>query len=137
MPPISNPFNFMPKKNSKAQEEEFGNPEFGARLARLRKEAGISQVQLAEMLRTTQSHISRYEKGQRRMHDELLAEAAKILGVTPNDILGVGPCKPVKPEVATLSRRLILRMKKIEALPRRAQDTVIGMLDLALKGATE
>ena len=125
----------MATKNAKNQETEFGNPEFGARLAKIRKEAGISQVQLAEMLGTTQSHISRYEKGQRRMHDELLADVAKILGVTPNDILGVGPCKPIKPDEATLSRRLIHRMKQIEALPRRAQDTVIIMLDLALKGA--
>ncbi len=133
----STSFPIMPKKTSKTQEIDFGNPEFGARLAKLRKQAGLSQIQLAELLGTTQSHVSRYEKGQRRMHDELLAQAAKILGVTPNDILGVGPCKPIKPDEATLSRRLILRMKRIEALPRRAQDTVIGMLDLALKGATE
>jgi transcriptional regulator with XRE-family HTH domain len=125
----------MPTKKLKEPPPELGNPEVGARLAKLRKEAGISQAQLAELLGTTQSHVSRFEKGQRRMYDDLLAETAKVLGVTPNDILGVGPCKPIKPEEATLSRRLIQRMKQIEALPRRSQDTVIGMIDLALKGA--
>ena len=122
-------------KTSKVEPIEFGNPEFGARLAKFRKEAGFSQVQLAEALSTTQAQVSRYEKGMRRMHDELLAQVAKLLNVTPNDILGVGPCKPIKPEEATLSRRLIHRMKQIEALPRRSQETVINMLDLALKGA--
>ena len=86
----------MPTKKLKELPPELGNPEVGARLAKFRKDAGISQAQLAEMLGTTQSHVSRFEKGQRRMYDDLLAETAKVLDVTPNDILGVGPCKPIK-----------------------------------------
>ena len=122
---------------AKKQEEEIfelGNAEFGARLAKLRKDAGMSQAELARRLSLTQSLISRFEQGQRRMYDDMLAATAKILGVTPNDILGIGPCKPVKPEEASLSKRLALRLKLVEAMPRRAQETVIDMLDLAIKG---
>ena len=122
---------------AKKQEEEIfelGNAEFGARLSKLRKDAGMSQAELARRLGLTQSLISRFEQGQRRMYDDMLAATAKILSVTPNDILGIGPCKPIKPEEASLSKRMALRLKLIEAMPRRAQETVLDMLDLAIKG---
>ena len=117
------------------EPEEFGNPEFGMRLAKFRKEAGLTQFQLAELLGTTQSLVSRYEKGQRRMYDDMLAATAKALRVTPNDILGIGPCKPAKHDDSSLTRRLVLQMKQIESLPRRAQEKVMASLELALKGA--
>jgi hypothetical protein len=31
------------------------------------------------------------------------------------------------------NRRLLRRLKQIETLPKKAQDTIIGMIDLALK----
>ena len=117
--------------------DDIGNPDLGARVARLRKAAGLSQLQLAEKLGVTQPLISRYEKGDRRMYDDLIMEMAKSLGVTPNDLLGVAPSKPIAPDVQSISRRMIKYLKKVEALPRRAQDKVITTLELALKGATD
>ena len=114
-------------------EIELGNALFGARLAKLRKEAGVTQVELARKLGLTQSIVSRFEKGQRRMYDDMIAATAKILGVTPNDILGVGPCKPIKPKEASLSRKMAKRLKIIESMPRRTQETVLDILDLAIK----
>jgi len=114
-------------------EIELGNALFGARLAKLRKEAGVTQVELAKKLGLTQSIVSRFEKGQRRMYDDMIAATAKILGVTPNDILGVGPCKPIKPEEASLSRKMAKRLKIIESMPRRTQEKVLDILDLAIK----
>jgi len=123
-------------KKAQAVELEAGNPEYGARLAQFRKAAGLSQLELGNRLGIAQSIISRYEKGERRLYDDVLAQAAKILEVTPNDILGVGACKPVAPETAALTKRLVRHLKKIESLPRRAQDKVIASIELALKGAT-
>ena len=68
------------------------------------------------------------------MYDDMLAEAAKLLGVTPNEILGVGASKLISPENVSLSRRLVKQMKKIESLPRRAQEKVITTLEIAIKG---
>lgn len=116
--------------------DDIGNPDLGARLAKLRKASGLSQLQLAEKLGVTQPLISRYEKGDRRMYDDLIIETAKALGVTPNDLLGVAPSKPIAPELQSVSRRMIKYLKKVEALPRRAQDKVIATIELALKGAT-
>ena len=127
----------MATKKKQAPEEEIfelGSAEFGARLTKLRKDAGITQAELARRLGLAQSLISRFEQGQRRMYDDMIAATAKILGVTPNDILGVGPCKPIKPEEASLSRKMVQRLKIIEAMPRRAQETVLDLLDLAIRG---
>ena len=116
-------------------ERANGNVEHGIRLAKFRKTAGISQQELAEWIGVAQPVISRYEKGQRKLYDDMLAELAKALGVTPNDILGIAPSKCVDTDASSLSKRMITRLKKIETLPRRAQDHLIGMLDMALKGA--
>ena len=115
-------------------ERANGNVEHGIRLAKFRKTAGISQQELAERIGVAQPVISRYEKGQRKLYDDMLAELAKALGVTPNDILGIAPSKCVDNQASSLSKRMVARLKKIEALPRRAQDHLIGMLDMALKG---
>ena len=129
-------FFFVTTRLQRDPNDEIGNPELGARLARLRKAAGLSQLQLAEKLGVSQPLISRYEKGDRRMYDDLLIETAKALGVTPNDVLGVTPSKPTSPDLQSVSRRMIKYLKKVESLPRRAQDKVIATLELALKGAT-
>jgi transcriptional regulator with XRE-family HTH domain len=117
------------------EERDSGNIEHGLRLSKLRKAAGFSQEELGQRIGVAQPVISRFEKGQRKMYDDILTELAQALDVTPNDILGISPCKPIKTDEASISRRLTQRMKQIEALPRRAQDKVIATLELALKGA--
>lgn len=122
-------------KRAIEEERDSGNIEHGLRLAKIRKTAGLSQDELAERIGASQPVISRFEKGQRKMYDDILTALAEALDVTPNDILGIEPCKPVKTDESNLSRRLVQRMKQIEGLPRRAQDKVMATLELALKGA--
>jgi transcriptional regulator with XRE-family HTH domain len=117
------------------EERDSGNIEHGLRLAKIRKAAGLNQEELGIRIGVDQSVISRFEKGQRKMYDDILTELAQALEVTPNDILGIAPCKPIKTEEASISRRLVQHMKQIESLPRRAQDKVMASLELALKGA--
>lgn len=49
-----------------------------ARLKQARMESGLSQVQVAKSLDTTQSHISKAESGQRRLDVIQLKEFAKL-----------------------------------------------------------
>ena len=54
----------------------------GARIAALRKAAGMSQVQLAQMLKISASAVGMYEQGRREPSVELLVAMADIFGVS-------------------------------------------------------
>ena len=61
----------------------------GQRLAKVRREKGVTQVEMAKCLKTSQSMYSRYERGDLRLHADTVMRIAKVLGVTPNEVLGV------------------------------------------------
>jgi len=52
---------------------------FRARLRQARKDAGLTQVKLAERLRKPQSYVSKYESGERRLDVLELLEVLKVL----------------------------------------------------------
>ena len=54
----------------------------GARIAALRKTAGMSQVQLAKALKISASAVGMYEQGRREPSVELLVAMADIFGVS-------------------------------------------------------
>ena len=54
----------------------------GPRVAALRKAAGISQSELAKMLKISPSAVGMYEQGRREPALDILAEMANIFGVT-------------------------------------------------------
>lgn len=60
----------------------------GARIRAARRDAGLSQGQLAEKLATTQSAISLYEAGQRSVGIDLLLSVARILNRPLHYFLG-------------------------------------------------
>jgi transcriptional regulator with XRE-family HTH domain len=115
------------KHPSPAAEETFGQ-----RLARLRKAAGLSQVQLAEHLDTTQTLISEYEHDNRRVHAARLSTIAHLLQVSVDELLGH---KSSKANGAS-SLKLVRRLKAIEALPPQRQKFVLQTLDALLRDST-
>ena len=54
----------------------------GARIAVLRRAAGLSQGELAQQLQVSASAIGMYEQGRREPSAELLVSMARIFGVT-------------------------------------------------------
>ena len=61
----------------------------GENIKKFRKECGLSQQQLAELVKIHQSNVSRWEKDISRPDYETLIKLAEVLGVTINDILDV------------------------------------------------
>ena len=112
---------------------ERGTTAIADRLAQLRRDCGITQVELARKLKTKQSLISRYESGELRIHAELLLKLSKILGVTPNDILGVNP-KETKTN-GKIPRRFLSRLKDVHTLSKRDQDTLAQTMDALITTA--
>jgi len=112
---------------------ERGTKAIAQRVAKLRQDCGITQVEMAKTLKTTQSIVSRYERGELRIHAELLLKLARIFRVTPNDILGVS-----KKDTTTngkIPRRFLSRLRDVRLLSKRDQDTLAQTMDAIIKTA--
>ena len=59
----------------------------GARIAALRREAGLSQAQLASMLGISPSAMGMYEQGRREPSLQLLGELARVLKVSTDYLI--------------------------------------------------
>lgn len=106
----------------------------GARLARLRRDKGITQIELAERLGLTQSVVSDYERDVLRLNSELIVQLIEILGVSADELLGVAKAStsgaPIK------NRRLYRQLQNIEKLPKRDQQALLRTIDAFLAKAS-
>lgn len=59
----------------------------GPRIAILRKERGLSQSELAQLLKISPSAVGMYEQGRREPAAQLLVEMAEIFGVSTDYLL--------------------------------------------------
>ena len=109
---------------------DLGKETIGERVARIRKHRGFTQNELADQMGIIQKLISDYERGRIRPHPEMLARFALALEVSTDELVGL---KKIKTSKTITNRRLLRRLKQIEAMPKKAQDTIIDMIDLALK----
>ena len=66
-------------------------PTFGARLAELRKAAGLTQVELAEAIGSSQRMVAYYESTDDYPIARLLRHLSRALGVTTDELLGLTP----------------------------------------------
>lgn len=63
--------------------------DFGQRLKELRKNAGLTQKQLAEKIWVTKATVSYYELSERTPSPEILVKIAKTFHVTTDYLLGL------------------------------------------------
>lgn len=124
----------MPKK-SKPKSASSGQETLGQRLARIRKEQGFTQQQLAERTGLIQVLISDYEHGKLRLTAEMAVRFADVLGVTTDDLLRG------KKGAATSRRqpslKLLRRMEQIENLSPYRQRALLTTIDGFLAAATQ
>jgi transcriptional regulator with XRE-family HTH domain len=104
---------------------------FGERLAALRKERGITQVQLAETLGVSQQAITAYEGGQRRVPISTLPLLAETLDISIEELIGT-PAKRSARKRGPASK-LQQQLERINALPKAQQRFVMQMLDTVLQ----
>jgi transcriptional regulator with XRE-family HTH domain len=104
---------------------------FGERLAALRKDQGLTQVQLAELLEVSQQAITAYENGQRRVPISALPLLARTLGVTVETLIG----EHAKTGKRGPAPKLQQQLEQVSQLPKAQQKFVSQMLDTVLQQA--
>ena len=99
----------------------------GARIAQLRKDAGLSQQSVADTLGLAQQSYAHYEVGRVRMPVSLVPQIAQLFGVSTDELLGTrGTDKAGKRGPAPLVQRQIERLNR---LPKAQQKVVLKMLE--------
>lgn len=103
----------------------------GGRMAELRKQQGLSQTQLADLLGISQQLVAFYERGQRRVPIDLLPGVARLLGVSVEELLGLSAGAARRGPTPKFQQQL----ERINRLPRAKQRFVMEMLDAVLTQA--
>lgn len=115
----------MPKQNIEQLTD------FGRRLAKLRKQASYTQVELAKELGVTQRMISYYEGHSEYPPSNLLPLMAKVLGVSADELLGIKPLKKNRQP----DSRLLRRLQQVEKLDPASKRQVMKVIDTYLEAA--
>jgi transcriptional regulator with XRE-family HTH domain len=102
----------------------------GERIARLRREHGITQVQLAEALGVSQQTMQSYEVGRRRIPVSALPMVAQTLAVSLEELFGQS--KPAGRSKRGPASKLELHLQRISALPKPRQRAVMEVLEAML-----
>lgn len=112
-------------------------PSFGQRLAELRRLRGLTQVQLAEKLNSTQRAITYYENEASYPPVDTIIELAKILGVSTDELLGVRNGKTSIQAVDVTRdpelRRLWRKFQQIARWPEKDRNAVIRIINTMTK----
>ncbi len=103
----------------------------GERVTALRKEQGLTQAQIAELLGISQQMVALYELGRRRIPLDLLPEFARLLGVSIEGLFGAAPQTARRGPTPKLQQQL----ERINRLPRSQQRFVMKMIDAVLTQA--
>ena len=124
----------MPKRATISKPPlDYGGETIGQRLARLRKQRGYTQVELAEKMGSRQVLISAYETDRIALSAEIAVRLAMALEVSTDELLH----PKVKKKSATKpSLKVMRRMEQIEKLPENKQSFILSALDSMLRGAT-
>jgi len=106
-------------------------PRFGQRLAALRKQQGLSQEALAQLLDTTRDNIAYYERKADNPSLDFIERCAQALRVSMEALVAdTSKTRSTKPGPPS---QLEQRLSAIRQLPRSQQKVVLQLLDAFLR----
>jgi transcriptional regulator with XRE-family HTH domain len=117
----------MPRR-ARSPEEKKADSVLGRRLAKVRKDRGFTQVELADATGVIQTIISDYERGKLRPNPDMLVKLAQTLQVSTDELLGLTPARTTPAP----NRRFLRRLKDIDQLPVRDQEALLRTIDAFL-----
>lgn len=98
----------------------------GERIARLRKDRGLTQKELADQLNVSQPVVSDYENDVIRIPADVVIQLAAVLNVSSDELLGLKGSDTTK---GIQNRRLNRRLVAIEKLNKRDQEALLRTID--------
>ena len=110
------------------QDEKAFFKAMGTRIAALRKDSAITQVQLAEMMEVSQQTVASWEVGRRGVPVSIVPTLARALGSSVEALVGEKPTRAKRGPAPKLQQQ----MERISGLPRTQQQFVMRMLDTVL-----
>lgn len=126
----------MPTKSKlKLKPVDMGDESLGQRLARLRKERGWTQKQIAERTGLIQELVSNYETDKLRLNADMILRFAEVLDISADELLR-GSKNPVQAKKQP-SIKIVRRMEQIEALPLYQQRVLLSTIDHFLAAAQD
>ena len=104
----------------------------GQNICQLRKDLGISQVELAQILEINKRTLCSYEKGLRKVPINLLPTISHCLKVSTDKLLGL---EEIEQDRRSADVKLMKRFQKISSLPEDKKKTIVQIIDTLLTGA--
>jgi transcriptional regulator with XRE-family HTH domain len=108
---------------------DFGGETLGERIARIRKERGFTQVELAARIGIIQSIVSSVESDDRKLSAEMAVRFAQALEVSMDELLGPGQREKARKP----SRKVLRRLEQIEGLPHSQQVALLRTIDAVIR----
>ena len=100
--------------------------QMGERLAKCRKELGISQEQMAETLGISQRALSSYETGIRSIPVFLVPRISALLGISLEEFLGT---ESQQFDGRTKPARLLKKLECVQQFSQEDQKVVFAVID--------
>lgn len=104
--------------------------DLGQRIAVLRKERGMTQVQLAEQLGVAQQTLAHYEAGRLRLLAGALPTLADQLAVSVEDLIGTTAKRSATKRGP--APKLQQQLERIQSLPKAQQKIIANVIDSVL-----
>lgn len=120
----------MARKLKEEPNIQIDSDEISKRIAFVRKQKGLTQKELADVIGIKQTLISDYETGRVRMFAEMIARFAIALGVSTDYLFGMKESKNGKQKI---SLRLAKRLNDLETLPENKKKAILKTLDDLIK----
>ena len=111
---------------------DWGKETIGQRVARIRKERGYTQVELAGKIGILQTLVTDYENDRLRLPAEMAVRFAMALDVSLDELLHP---KVSKTSGRKPSPKVLRRLEQIEALPGTQQSVLLRTIDTFLENA--
>ena len=99
--------------------------ELGARIRKYRESQGVSQKELAKMIRVSNSRISNWEQGINRPDVDILADICRALNVSPSELLDVR----LSPDDLNDQERSVIKAYRTKTELQHAVNILLGVED--------